>query len=57
MQKGDIIMRVGDTDITSAKQFDELTAHLDPQKMVALLVRRNDNTQFVPIRPRSSSQK
>jgi serine protease Do len=57
LQKGDIIMRVGDTDVTSAKQFDEITAHLDPQKMVALLVRRNDNTQFVPIRPRSSAQK
>jgi serine protease Do len=57
MQKGDVIMRVGDTDVTSAKQFDELTAHLDPQKMVALLVRRGDNTQFVPIRPRSSSPK
>ena len=39
----------------AAKQFDEVTAHLDPQKMVALLVRRGDNTQFVPLRPRSSS--
>jgi serine protease Do len=53
LQKGDIILRVGDTDITSAKQFDDLTSHLDPQKMVALLVRRGENTQFVPIRPRS----
>ncbi|HEX3380297.1 MAG TPA: DegQ family serine endoprotease [Paraburkholderia sp.] len=53
LQKGDIILRVGDTDVTSAKQFDDLTSHLDPQKMVALLVRRGDNTQFVPIRPRS----
>jgi serine protease Do len=56
LQKGDIIMRVGDTDITSAKQFEDVTAHLDPQKMVALLVRRNDNTQFVPIRPRSAQK-
>ena len=53
LQKGDIILRVGDTDITSAKQFDDLTSHLDPQKMVALLVRRGDNTQFVPVRPRA----
>jgi serine protease Do len=52
LQKGDIILRVGDTDITSAKQFDELSSHLDSQKMVALLVRRGENTQFVPIRPR-----
>ena len=55
LQKGDLILRVGDTDISNAKQFDEVTAHLDPQKMVALLVRRGDNTQFVPLRPRSSS--
>jgi serine protease Do len=54
LQKGDVILRVGDTDITSAKQFEELTAHLDSQKMVAILVRRGDNTQFVPIRPRSA---
>ena len=57
LQKGDIILRVGDTDIASAKQFDEITAHLDPQKMVAVLVRRGDNTQFVPIRPRTPAQK
>jgi serine protease Do len=52
LQKGDIILRVGDTDITNAKQFDELIRHLDPQKMVAVLVRRGDNTQFIPLRPR-----
>ncbi|WP_322009842.1 DegQ family serine endoprotease [Paraburkholderia sp. J12] len=57
LQKGDIILRVGDTDITGAKQFAEVTSHLDPQKMVAVLVRRGDNTQFVPIRPRAAGQK
>jgi serine protease Do len=55
LQKGDIILRVGDVDITSAKQFEEVTSHLDPQKMVAVLVRRGDNTQFVPLRPRSGA--
>lgn len=55
LAKGDLILRVGDTDISSAKQFDEVTAHLDPQKMIALLVRRGDNTQFVPLRPRGAS--
>ncbi|WP_341314732.1 DegQ family serine endoprotease [Paraburkholderia sp. IMGN_8] len=57
LQKGDIVLRVGDTDITSAKQFDDVVSHLDPQKMVALLVRRGENTQFVPIRPRSGGAK
>ncbi|VWD30746.1 peptidase [Burkholderia lata] len=50
--RGDIVLRVGDTDITNAKQFADVTAQLDPQKAVAVLVRRGDNTQFVPVRPR-----
>ncbi|MFD1555641.1 DegQ family serine endoprotease [Paraburkholderia silviterrae] len=57
LQKGDIILRVGDTDITSAKQFQDVASRLDPQKMVAILVRRGENTQFVPLRPRNSGQK
>jgi serine protease Do len=56
-QKGDIILRVGDTDITSAKQFEAVAQNVDPGKMVAVLVRRGDNTQFVPLRPRVQSQK
>ncbi|CAN7437320.1 DegQ family serine endoprotease [Caballeronia sp. LjRoot34] len=56
-QKGDIILRIGDTDITSAKQFDAVAQNVDPSKMVAVLVRRGDNTQFVPLRPRAQAQK
>ncbi|MBU9630123.1 DegQ family serine endoprotease [Burkholderia multivorans] len=52
LQRGDIVLRVGDTDITSAKQFAKVTSQLDAQKAVAVLVRRGDNTQFVPVRPR-----
>ncbi|CAB3773066.1 serine peptidase [Burkholderia sp. MSh2] len=52
LQRGDIVLRVGDTDIANAKQFADVTAQLDPQKAVAVLVRRGDNTQFVPVRPR-----
>ncbi|MGN6808460.1 MAG: DegQ family serine endoprotease [Trinickia sp.] len=54
LQKGDIILRIGDTDIATAKDFDQAVAHLDPQKTVAVLVRRGDNTQFVPMRPRAA---
>jgi serine protease Do len=56
-QKGDIILRIGDTDITSAKQFEAVAQNADPSKMVAVLVRRGDNTQFVPLRPRAPVQK
>ncbi|GAB7535312.1 DegQ family serine endoprotease [Burkholderia sp. 3C] len=52
LKRDDIVIRVGDTDITNAKQFADLTSKLDPSKMVAVLVRRGDNTQFVPLRPR-----
>ncbi|MGU7779500.1 DegQ family serine endoprotease [Burkholderia sp. PU8-34] len=52
LQRGDVVLRIGDTDITSAKQFADVTAQLDPQKAVAVLVRRGDNTQFIPVRPR-----
>ncbi|MGN6317996.1 DegQ family serine endoprotease [Trinickia sp.] len=56
LQKGDIILRVGDTDVSSAKQFEQVTAHLDAQKMVPVLVRRGENTQFVPIKPRAKAK-
>jgi serine protease Do len=52
MKKGDIILRIGDADITNTKDFQQIVSRLDPQKVVAVLVRRGDNTQFVPIRPR-----
>ncbi|HWX12463.1 MAG TPA: DegQ family serine endoprotease [Trinickia sp.] len=57
LQKGDIILRIGDTDVASTKDFDHAVAHLDPQKTVAVLVRRGDNTQFVPMRPRVAMAK
>ncbi len=52
LQKGDIILRIGDTDIGNTKDFQKAVAHLDPQKAVAVLVRRGDNTQYVPMHPR-----
>nr|WP_224788653.1 DegQ family serine endoprotease [Pandoraea terrae] len=57
LQQGDIILRVGDTDITSAKQFEETVKGLDAKRPVAILVRRGDATQFVPLRPRTPSGK
>jgi serine protease Do len=52
LQKGDIILRIGDTDIANTKEFEQKVASLDPDKTIAVLVRRGDNTQFVPMRPR-----
>jgi serine protease Do len=52
LQRGDVVLRIGDTDIANAKQFADVVAQLDPQKTVAVLVRRGDTTQFIPLRPR-----
>ncbi|WP_278652928.1 DegQ family serine endoprotease [Pandoraea pnomenusa] len=56
LQQGDIILRVGDADITSAKQFEEVVKALDPKRLVPILVRRGDATQFVPLRPRAQGK-
>jgi serine protease Do len=51
IQKGDVILRVGDTDISGVRQFEALVKGLDTSKAVAVLVRRGDNSQYVPVRP------
>lgn len=51
IQPGDLIMRIGDTDIVSAKQFETEVRRLDKTKFAALFVRRGDATQVVTIRP------
>jgi serine protease Do len=51
IQKGDVILRVGETDITSVKQLESVVKGLDPSKAAAVLVRRGDNSQYVPVRP------
>jgi serine protease Do len=51
LRPGDVILRVNNTDVVDAKQFDAVVAKLEPRKMVVLLVRRGEASQFVPIRP------
>ena len=46
-------MRVGDSDITSVKQFETLTKGLDTSRAVAIFVRRADSTLIVPLRPKA----
>lgn len=50
---GDVIVRVGDADITSVKQFESLTKGLDTSRAVAIFVRRADSTLIVPLRPKA----
>jgi len=51
LRTGDVIQRLNDADIKDAKQFNALVAKLDPKKRAALLVRRGDSSQFIPLRP------
>ncbi len=51
LQPGDIIVRLNNTDIRDAKQFNALVAKLDPKRNALLLVRRGESSQFVPVRP------
>lgn len=51
LRSGDIILRLNNTDVKDAKQFNTLVGKLDPKKTAVVLVRRGDASQFVPIRP------
>lgn len=53
IRQGDLILRIGDIDLTSAKQFDEIVRGLDKNRVVALFVRRGDATQVLALRPSS----
>lgn len=52
IRRGDVVLQVNSTAVTSAKQFNALVTKLDPKKNVALLVRRDDTTTYVVIKPR-----
>ncbi len=54
LRRGDIVLRVGDTDIVNAAQFNQVVRALNLSKRIAVLVRRDGITQFVPIQPHAS---
>jgi serine protease Do len=51
LRAGDVVLRLNNTDVKDAKQFNMLVSKLEPKKMAVVLVRRGDASQFVPIRP------
>jgi serine protease Do len=51
VRPGDLILAINNVEVTSAKQFNDLVAKLDPKNRVLLLVRRGDQTTFLVIRP------
>jgi len=51
LRPGDIVLRLNNSDVKDAKQFNALVTKLEWKKTVVVLVRRGDASQFVPIRP------
>jgi serine protease Do len=49
---GDLILQMNNVEIKDAAQFNALVAKLDPKKTVALLVRRENVTQYIVVKPR-----
>ena len=52
IRQGDLILQINNAEVTTAAQFNGLVGKLDPKKPVALLVRRENASQYVVIKPR-----
>ena len=52
IRPGDVIIRIGDSDIAGVKQFEALIKGLDINKVVPVFVRRADGTLVIPIKPK-----
>ena len=51
LRTGDVIVKLQNSDISSVRQFNDLVSKLDLKKVVAVLVRRGESSQYIPIRP------
>jgi serine protease Do len=51
LEEGDVLLQLNNTEIKSAKQFNDMVAKLDPKKASVVLVRRDDATRFISLRP------
>ena len=53
LRPGDVILSIGNTDVTSARQFEQLVGKLEKGKPVSVLVRRGEQSNFLVLRPAS----
>ncbi|MHB8353514.1 MAG: DegQ family serine endoprotease [Burkholderiales bacterium] len=51
LQNGDVILSVNNSEIHSVQEFNQALSRLDPKKMLALLVKRGDNAEFMTLKP------
>ena len=52
VRPGDLILQLNNVEVRDARTFNAMVAKLDPKKSAALLVRREDSSQYVVVRPR-----
>jgi serine protease Do len=52
IEPGDLILQINNAEVSNASQFNGQVAKLDAKKPVALLVRRENVTRYVVIKPR-----
>lgn len=52
IQAGDVILQLNTVEVKDARQFNGMVARLDPKKTAAVLVRRDESTRYVVIKPR-----
>ena len=52
LRHGDLVLQINNAEVKDAKQFNAMVAKLDAKKSVALLVRRENTTRYVVIKPR-----
>ncbi|MDD2928548.1 MAG: DegQ family serine endoprotease [Sideroxydans sp.] len=50
IQRGDVILAIGNIEIRTVAQFNEILKQVPPGRSIALLVRRNDGTVYIPVR-------
>lgn len=50
LQRGDVLLAIGNMPIRSLKQFEEIIRRVPRERNVALLVRRGDNASYVAIK-------
>ncbi|NMM39044.1 MAG: DegQ family serine endoprotease [Glaciimonas sp.] len=53
LRTGDLILQFNNTDVKDAKNFNALVAKAEQKRMVVLLVRRGDSSQFIPLKPKN----
>ncbi len=56
IRAGDVILRVGDTDVKDSRQFETLVRALDKNKTHAIFVRRGEATQVLTLRLSGSTR-